>query len=279
VTTEAFFIPHTIDEAVGLLREHGSSLVVMAGGTIVMQKINDGRLFPRLAMSLQRVACLSEVRTTNGDVDIGATTTLARLEAFHDLPLLSLAAAGIAGPAVRTMATVGGNLFATPPYGDVAVALLALDAVVEMKGLRSRREVPLADFLVERGRQDGQGDELVANIRMPRPTGTCVYMKCGRRKGNTPSVVTVAVQMMHRQKRCTDVRIGLGAVGPHPLRARAAEAELRGGELSPQVIARAAEAAMSEISPFTDALATDWYRRKMTGVYLRRALEQAVASK
>jgi carbon-monoxide dehydrogenase medium subunit len=72
---------------------------------------------------------------------------------------------------------------------------------------------------------------------------------------------------------CSDTRIALGAADPHARRARRAEEQLRGRPLDDETIRAAAEAAMEECEPFTDALASDWYRRKMVGVYVRRALE------
>ena len=71
-----------------------------------------------------------------------------------------------------------------------------------------------------------------------------------------------------------DARIALGASGPHPLRARQAEAALLGKPLSTSCIAAAAAAAQAECDPPTDALASAWYRRKMVRVYVRRTLEQ-----
>ena len=70
-----------------------------------------------------------------------------------------------------------------------------------------------------------------------------------------------------------NARIALGAAGPHPLRARQAEAALIGQMLDTASIAAAAQAAQAECDPPTDALATGWYRRRMVGVYVRRALE------
>jgi CO/xanthine dehydrogenase FAD-binding subunit len=72
----------------------------------------------------------------------------------------------------------------------------------------------------------------------------------------------------------TEARIGLNGVGPHPLRAKKAEAALIGQPLEAETIAAAAAAASEECDPFTDAIASEWYRRKMTDVYVSRALSQ-----
>jgi len=274
VTTTDFFIPRSVDEAVGLLREHGTDLIVMGGGTIVMGLINDGRLFPRKTMSLAR-AGISGIRDTGDHIEIGAATTIAQLSRLESLPLLAQAASLFGGPAVRNMATVGGNLFAAPPAGDIAVPLLALDAQVELAGPAGRRALPLDQFFTGQGQTARAPDELVIAVRVRRPAGQSVYLRYGRRQANTPSVVAVAVRVIAESDgTVSDARIALGAAGPHALRARGAEAALIGGPLDDARIAGAATAAQAECDPPTDALASGWYRRRMVGVYVRRALEQ-----
>ena len=185
-------------------------------------------------------------------------------------------AAGMFGaPAVRNMATVGGNLFVAPPAGDIAVPLLALDAQVELAGPHGRRRLPLDQFFTGLGQTVRSPDELVVALRVPQTDGQTAYLRYGRRQANTPAVVAVAVRLVSEADgMVVDARIALGAAGPHPLRARQAEAALVGKPLDPSSIAAAAAAAQAECDPPTDALATDWYRRRMVDVYVRRVLEQ-----
>ncbi len=273
MTTTDFFIPRSVDEAVGLLHEHGADLTVMGGGTIVMGLINDGRLFPRKTMSLAR-AGMASVRDAGDEIEIGAATTIAQLSRLESLPILAEAASLFGAPAVRHMATVGGNLFAAPPAGDIAVPLLALDAQVELAGPAGRRTLPLDQFFTGQGQTGRAPDELVIAIRVPRPAGQSTYLRYGRRQANTPSVVAVAVRLVaDPDGMLSDARIALGAAGPHPLRARQAEAALIGNPFDDARIASAASAAQAECDPPTDALASGWYRRRMVGVYVRRALE------
>ena len=273
MTTTDLFIPRSIDEAVGLLGQHGADLVVMGGGTIIMGMVNDGLLFPSKAMSLAR-AGINSVRDADGQIEIGAATTIARLAQLDRLPILAQAAGMFGAPAVRNMATAGGNLFAAPPYGDIAVPLLALDAQVELVGPHGRRTLPLDQFFTGLGQTARTPDELVVALRVPQTDGQTAYLRYGRRQANTPAVVAVAARVVAAADgTLVDARIALGAAGPHPLRARQAEAALVGKPLDASSIAAAAQAAQAECDPPTDALATDWYRRRMVGVYVRRALE------
>ena len=273
MTTTDLFIPRSVDEAVGLLRDHGPDLTVMGGGTVVMGLINDGRLFPRKAMSLRR-AEMDALHAADGHVQIGAAATMARLSRLEELPILAQAAGMLGGPAVRTLATIGGNMFAPPPYADIAVPLLALDAQVELAGPRGRRALPLDQFFTGLGQTACAADELLAGFSVPRSAGQSAYLRFGRRQANTPSVVAVAARVVTgADGTVSEARIALGAAGPYPMRARTAEAARVGRPLDAASIADAAAAAMAESDPPTDALASGWYRRKMVGVFVRRALE------
>ena len=108
-----------------------------------------------------------------------------------------------------------------------------------------------------------------APLRQPLSTGQWEF-----RQANTPAVVAVAARVVTEVNGTVSAaRIALGAAGPHPLRARQAEAALLGKPLDTSSIAAAAHAAQAECDPPTDALASSWYRRRMVGVYVRRALE------
>ncbi|HEY6014153.1 MAG TPA: hypothetical protein VIU37_09095, partial [Candidatus Limnocylindrales bacterium] len=100
------------------------------------------------------------------------------------------------------------------------------------------------------------------------------FLKYGRKHANTPAVVTVAARVTWDGLRVADARIALGAAGPHPIRARDAERVLVGTDLGADAIAAASAAAARECEPFTDAIATEWYRRRMVGLFVGRALQQ-----
>ncbi len=263
--------PTSVGEAVDLLERHGPDLLVLAGGTVAMPLVNDGIVFPEQVMSL-RGAGLDHLTVGRDEVRLGAACTLARLAALDGMPLLRDAARKTGTVAIRTVATVGGNLFTPPPGGDLAVALLALDARVAIEGRAGRRTVPLEDFWTGFMTTVLGPGELVVEIEVPAAHGQTGFVKFGRRAANTPAVVTVAARVAVENGTVADARIALGAVGPHPLRARSAEATLTGSSLDDASIAAAARAAAEEAQPETDAIATDWYRRRMTALFVERVL-------
>ncbi len=277
MTVSHYYLPASVPEALGLLAEHGPELLVMAGGTVVMPLVNEGISLPGRVMGLRR-AGLDRIERGDAGLHIGATTTLTRLAEQDDVPLLRRAASRTASRSIRNMATVGGNLFTPPPGGDVATALLALDARLVVTGPAGPRILLLADLWTGFLTTSLAVDELVTSIVVPLEAGRTAFVKFGRKAANTPSVVTVAVHATMDGDTVTGARIALGAAGPHPMRMARAEAAITGTQLDEAAIAAAAAAATEDCDPITDAVASDWYRRRMVGVFVRRALLELASS-
>jgi CO/xanthine dehydrogenase FAD-binding subunit len=273
VAIEEYFLPETLDEALSLISADDSSVLVMAGGTLTMPLINGGISAPDKVMGLRRVG-LDYVRKGNRYISIGATATLTQMLDLDEIPLLQEAARNTGAWITRNVGTVGGNLFAPPPAGDFAVALLALDARVKLVREGGERTIPLVEFYTGFMSNRLQPSELLVEIQVPTPLGKTAYIKYGRKQANTPAVVTVAVRVVFSGGLVEDARIALGAVGPHPSRDLEAEASLVGKALDEGTIARAAELAAGGCKPFTDAIASAWYRHKMVEIYVSRALSQ-----
>lgn len=273
MTVSTYFLPASVPEALGLLGQHGPDLLVIAGGTVAMPLINEGISLPRQVMGLRR-AGLDGLARGGDELHIGATVTLTRLAEQRDVPLLAEAARRTASWAVRNMGTVGGNLFTPPPGGDVATALLALDARVTVTGPAGAREIGLADLWTGFLTTSLAPDELVTSlaVRTDVPGERTAFVKFGRKAVNTPAVVTVAARATFEAGRATDVRIALGAAAQHPVRLARSEAAVAGTALDDTALDAAAALAAEDADPVTDAVASDWYRRRMVGVFVRRAL-------
>jgi CO/xanthine dehydrogenase FAD-binding subunit len=273
VTAKTYLLPQSLGEALSLLVEHGPSLLVMGGGTLAMPLINKGISMPEKVLGLRR-AGLDYIHQGNGSLRIGAMATLSQLLQHERIPVLQRAAHNVGSWAVRNMGTAGGNLFAPPPAGDLTVALLALDARVKLASLHGERIVPLAEFFTGFLSTVLAPEELVAEVEVPLPRGMTTVVKHGRLHTNTPTIVGVAVHVVKDKGRVREARIALNGVGPHAIRARNAEAAILGSPLDAAAVAAAGDAAAQECDPFTDPVSSNWYRRKMTGVFVRRALTQ-----
>jgi len=272
VTTKEYYLPQSLDEALSLLNKHGDALMLMAGGTLAMPLINEGVSLPEMVLGL-RQAGLNTLSQSNGVFKIGSMTTYSQLLDYEPgIPLLKEAARNIGGWAIRNMGTIGGNLFAPPPSGDFAVALLALDAKLTLAGAGGIRRLPISEFFTGFMTNALKAREIVTEIEVPVPSGKTAYLKFGRKQGNTPAIVSIAVHLEFSGSIVSDARIALNAVGPHPFRATNSEAVLIGKELNQASISAAAAAAEQACSPFSDPIASEWYRRKMVSVQMHRIL-------
>ncbi len=270
MTINAYFTPESLPEALSLKAAHGHDLHVIAGGTLLMPQINDGLFFPQMVMGLRRAGM--DTISMNGAGVIGATATMTQMEAQTRYPILQEAAHSIGGWAVRNMATVGGNLFNQPPYGDFCVALLALDTKLKIQSANSERMVDLNQFMTG-GRQLEAG-ELITELHIPHHRGQTAFRKFGRRQANAATIVTVAAQIDVADGNIKNARIALGGADRVAMRSPAAEAVLNDAPLAPGTVAAAAAAAAAASNPITDAVASEWYRRQMIEVQLKRTLSE-----
>ncbi len=256
------------EAAATLASDRGARYI--AGGTLVMRALNEGDVG---ITTLVRIAdrSLSEIRASGARVTLGAEVTLLQILRNSELAFLHPVARTIGGPAVRTMGTVGGNLFAHPPFGDLTVALLALDATVSVQSGYGQRETPLEEFLANRDRAQGA---LVTGVSFARPASPDAfrYRKVSRVKPKGASVLSIAVHVPNMSGRVSNARIAYGAMGPTAIRAKAAERALEGRTLDEAGVAAAVAAAAEGTAPMTDAIASAWYRREVVGVHLRRVL-------
>jgi CO/xanthine dehydrogenase FAD-binding subunit len=114
---------------------------------------------------------------------------------------------------------------------------------------------------------------LVTRIRFGVDPGRkVVFHKMARRLLNSGAIVTVALSLRFDAKIVREARVALGGVGPRPIRAHSTERILAGSSLDLEVINAAAQAALEDCDPQTDAYASAWYRRRMVPVQIRRAL-------
>ena len=248
-------VPESVADVVGAL---GEGAVVLAGGTEVMPRITTAAHDVERLVSL-RHAGLAGIEVDGDRVTIGAATTLAAVGADARLAFLVPVIESIASPSIRNLATVGGNLFVEQPYGDLAVALLALDAELDVAGPDgggTRGIGALGDL---------PAGHVVTAVRFALP-GELRYTKAMRRRLNSASIVTVAAVLGSAP------RLALGGAGRRPVRSPAAEAVLAAGPLDRERAEAAGRAALDDAEPFTDAYASAWYRARVLPVHVRRAL-------
>ncbi len=237
----------------------------LGGGTLVVRAANEGDLsFDTLVRSSDPL--LRRIESFGDQVRIGASVTMSSIARRADLAEISPAARSVGGPAIRNMATVGGNLFAPSPYGDFTVALLALGAQVETEA----GSMDLDAFLAIREKFKA----IVSGVRFGLPRiGAFRFAKVSRIKPKGVSVLSIgALIEVDAGGAVTGARIALGCMADRPIRAKLAEDALVGRTLTEDGIAKAVEAVSHGIRPPTDPIASEWYRREVLPVHFRRLL-------
>ena len=258
--------PTSVPEVIAALLAPGARL--LAGGTVVMPEVNAGTDAVTRLVSLRRTG-VTGVRVAGDRVEIGAATTLSELAEENALAFLRPALEAIASPTIRNMATVGGNLFAKQPYGDLAACLIALNAQVTLEGPDGSRTEPVGETVSS----PPAAGELVTAVSFALPASDGFrFAKAGRKALNAAAIVTVAAVVEAPGGTVGKVRIGLGGVAPHAVRAVSVERALVGKPFDEEHVRAAAAEALNDIDPSDDAYASAWYRARVTPVHIRRAL-------
>jgi len=273
-----YFAQTNVRETLKLLSQYGRKATILAGGTDLVPKINYYELKPDVLVYIGDLG-LDYIREKGGKLLIGAATPMAKIAASKlvakKASALGEAARQAGTAAVRTAATIGGNLANASPAADLAPPLLAMDAELLLMSSQGKRIVALKDFFKGPGKTVLKPGELIAEISMTLPKGKTVFLKLGKRKAMSLSVVNVAVCLDMEGKRCKRARIAVGSVAPTPLRCNGAEALLMGKKVDPELIAQCAAEAMAASTPIDDQRATAWYRKQAGTALVGRALAQA----
>jgi carbon-monoxide dehydrogenase medium subunit len=278
---EAFYRPANVREALRLLQSGKGRARVVAGGTDV---VVDGDDSVRFLIDITH-AGLSYIRRRGTACVIGATTTMAELEASDVIQalaggLLCRAARTCGSVPIRNRATLGGNLANGSPAADMASPLLVLDAEVVMADARGRRKLPLAEYLAG-ARAARHAKSLLVEVVVPDPPRgkgcRWSFQKLGRTAVDISLVNVVAGLQLDSRGRVKWVRIALASVAPVPMRASGAEQRMTGRILDQALLAEIGAEVARAVSPISDARASAEYRREISSVLTRRALEECSA--
>jgi CO/xanthine dehydrogenase FAD-binding subunit len=262
--------PATLAEALDLLAEEPGRWRPFSGGTDLMVLLEAGKLTHKEYVSLWHLRELRFVEVDDNAVTFGGLTTYTEV-LRHDLlsrefPLLCRAAAETGGVANQNRGTIAGNIANGSPAADTPPALLAYDAELEIISRRGSRRVAYDRFHTGYKQMDLAPDELIRSVRIPRSSRQRhhFYRKVGTRRAQAISKVCFA-----------GVLITLGSVAPTPVRAREAEAAIRGRRLDSQTVAAAAQALTRAIAPIDDIRSTARYRQQVARNLLEEFLSGA----
>jgi len=273
--------PNSLGEVLHVLDElRGKKAHVLAGGTDLIPRLRDRSKQAEYVIDLAG-AGLNQLVFEKDHVRIGALVTFATLcqhpEVRKRVPAIAQAAVKVGAVQTRNLATIGGNLCEGVPSNDSAPALLVLDAKFRLQAKGKERLVAAEQFFLGPRRTLLVPGEILTEIIVPLQNDfKATFLRFGRRRAMSLSVVSAAAGVAVRDNQIATARIALGAVAPIPLRAHKAEQVLSGQKITPEVLAEAANMAAAEIFPISDMRGSAEFRRRISAVLVRRALENAI---
>jgi aerobic carbon-monoxide dehydrogenase medium subunit len=276
----AYHRPRSLQDAIGLLAEHGENVRVVAGGhsLIPMMKLRLAR--PEHLVDLQDLTELRGIGSEPGTLVIGAMTTQYELIGSELLmakcPILRETSLQIADPQVRYCGTLGGNLANGDPGNDMPAVMLALDAIYRVRGPSGERDIPARDFykgIYSTALADG---EILTLLRIPLPAEGhgWAYEKQKRKVGDYATAAAAVVLTMSGDA-CTAAAIALTNLADTPLLAQSASEGLVGTNVDETAIAEAARRAQQIANPSADGRGPVDFRIHVAGVMVRRAIARA----
>jgi len=278
------FAPKTLKEALTLLDKYQDDCKVIAGGQSLLILMRQGLVAPKYLIDIKGVSELSYIKDDKGGLKIGATTTHRAIEKSpmmrDGFAVLAEMETRLASIQTRNWGTIGGNLCHADPSGDPAPVLIALNATLKMASLKGERSMPVEDFSLDYFETALELGELLTEIVIPPPpphTGTA-YTKFNIIESDLATVgVAVSITLGTGDNVCQDVRIALGAAAPTAMRAKKAEAVLKGKKITDALLKQAGEIASTEADPISDIAASEEYRRELAKVLVPRMIKEALA--
>jgi carbon-monoxide dehydrogenase medium subunit len=279
-----YFEPASVAEALSLLKKHGEEARIVAGGQSLLIMLRQGLIRPQVLVSLHRIAELRVIKFEERSVVLGTMATQREISLDETirsrLPALSQAASKVGSIHVQNLGTVGGNISHAEPNGDSAPALIALGASVLAASERGERTIALDDFFRGPFENCLEPDEIAVRIHVPLPVNgaSSIYLKHVQRAVDR-ATVGIGVQLdIDAARVCRGVRIGVGGAAPAPFRATGAEALLNGKKISAELIDAVGAEVSATCDPFSDSHGPAEYKRKMAGVFVKRALRALLSS-
>jgi CO/xanthine dehydrogenase FAD-binding subunit len=269
--------PASLKVTLDLLTSYSGSAKILAGGTdlLIQQAIESSPEI--IAISLKDVEDLRQIeKTAGGDLFVGAMVKHAEVAQSplvnQYFPALAKASHWVGSPSIRNLATIGGNICNASPSADTAPPLLGYDAKAIIVHPSGEKAIDVEDFFTGPSTNLlNRGEILKGFLLTPKPGWVADYEKLGLRKAMEIAIANVCVSLeMDGHKRCSGIRIALGAVAPTPIRAKKAESILKDKRVTPELIGECAEAAVEETKPISDIRASADYRKKMVHFLVKK---------
>jgi carbon-monoxide dehydrogenase medium subunit len=277
----AYFAPDSVDEAVSLLVEHGDDAKVLAGGQSLMPLMALRLAVPAVVVDINRLPGLDAIERGPDRLRIGALVRHRDIESRNGLadecPVLGDAVPLIGHVAIRNRGTVVGSLTHADPAAEWPAVAIALDGRVSAVGPRGTRQIDAGAFFDSYLSNTLAPDELATHLELRMADGVVgsSFVELARRYGDFALCGVAAVLRLTPAGTIGDARVVVCGCGPTPLRIADCEPLLAGQRPAADLFESAADIVFESVDPLGDIHGSAEYRRHVTRVIARRALERA----
>lgn len=281
---EKYHKARTVAEAVRLLAADPFA-VPIAGGTDILVKLREGHREYANLVDIHAMPELTPITLEpDGSLAVGAGATFTQvieseLVQQHS-PVLAEGASWVAGPQIRNVGTVGGNICNGSVCADSVPPLLVLDAELELQGPDGLRRIPLRGFHTGPGKVARGHAEVLTRIVVPStPSGAfgAASIKYAMRQAMDITTIGCAAAILLENDRITWLKLAFSVAAPTPVRCPAAEAAALGKPLDATTIAAVQDAVASDVSPRTSWRAPADFRLHIIRELAARAVDKAAS--
>src|SRR5512139_2694417 len=281
---QEYLRPTNLSQALQAFAEASGPILPIAGGTDLLLDLDQGRHAPvHTLVDVTSIAEMTALEVRGDELFVGAALPVNRI--VHD-PLVCAHAQAlteacnlIAGPQVRNVATLGGNVAHALPAADGTIALLAINAQAEIASLSGTRCIPFKELFLGPGKSSlKHGQELLVGFHLPlsqKGQASC-FKRIMRPQGVALPIINLAIWLERADDVIRQIRVAVGPGGPAPWSGTEAEKVLTGKSLNDETFNAALEALLSQVGFRSSARrASAEYRRHIVRALFKDVLETA----
>lgn len=273
---------YTVKESLEALDKFKKDIEIVAGGTDYVIGINSRKNPPKYIIDISDVKQIKEIELIGDEIELGSMVTFTQIEESDifqkNMEGLVEAASSVGSPQIRNRGTIGGNICNASPAADSVPVLLALDSIAVIESKSGKREIPLEEIFLDKGKTVLKEDEMLTKIRFKKLNENeyVGFSKLGLRNALAISRICTSIYMKVEGKRIVDIRIANGALGKYGIREKNVEDKLINMELNKDLIREAMNDMSDELSERLKGRSSLEYKGEAVKGTIYEAIEKAM---
>jgi xanthine dehydrogenase small subunit len=262
-TSQNYYKAITLHDALVFRNTYPDAIIVSGATDSALRQTKKRELLKEI-LDISDVSGLNYFAEEENNYKIGSGLSLEQLKkhASEKLPALYQMLKIFGSLQIRNLASIGGNIGSASPIGDTLPLLIAYKASVKLCSVSSERIVPVEAFLKGYRQTDIHPDELITEIRIPKPKADTIIhtYKVSRRKDLDISTVSGGFSLQLSSGIVKEIILAYGGMAAQPKRAIETEKFITGKTWNRQVVEQAMKILVKEFTPLSDARADAEYR-------------------